>query len=159
MHFNGLRSWSSVLNVKVCLDVTFLAPCSYYYRPQRSCGKVVFLHLSVILFTGEGCLFTICNKVAKVMFLQVCVCPWGRGACSIGVPGPRGVYPGGVPGPGGACSRGVPGPKGSAPGGAWSQGVVVSQHALRQKPPPQERQLLLWMVCILLECILVTFYF
>ena len=26
-----------------------------YYRPQRSCGKVMFLHLSVILFTG-GCL-------------------------------------------------------------------------------------------------------
>ena len=25
------------------------------YRPQRSCGKVMFLHLSVILFTG-GCL-------------------------------------------------------------------------------------------------------
>ena len=26
-----------------------------FYRPQRSCGKVMFLHLSVILFT-EGCL-------------------------------------------------------------------------------------------------------
>ena len=24
------------------------------YRPQRSCGKVMFLHLSVILFTGGG---------------------------------------------------------------------------------------------------------
>ena len=24
----------------------------FYYRPQRSCGKVMFLHLSVILFTG-----------------------------------------------------------------------------------------------------------
>ena len=24
----------------------------YYYRLQRSCGKVMFLHLSVILFTG-----------------------------------------------------------------------------------------------------------
>ena len=23
-----------------------------YYRPQRSFGKVMFLHLSVILFTG-----------------------------------------------------------------------------------------------------------
>ena len=23
-----------------------------YYRPQRSCGKVMFLHLCVILFTG-----------------------------------------------------------------------------------------------------------
>ena len=26
-----------------------------FYRPQRSCGKVMFLHLSVILSTG-GCL-------------------------------------------------------------------------------------------------------
>ena len=24
----------------------------HHYRPQRSCGKVMFLHLSVILFTG-----------------------------------------------------------------------------------------------------------
>ena len=24
------------------------------YRPQRSCGKVMFLHLSVILSTGRG---------------------------------------------------------------------------------------------------------
>ena len=28
---------------------------TYYYRPQRSCGKVMFLHLSVILSMG-GCL-------------------------------------------------------------------------------------------------------
>ena len=26
-----------------------------HYRPQRSCGKVMFLHLSVILFTGGLC--------------------------------------------------------------------------------------------------------
>ena len=26
----------------------------HFYRPQRSCGKVMFLHLSVILFTGGG---------------------------------------------------------------------------------------------------------
>ena len=25
----------------------------FYHRPQRSCGKVMFLHLSVILFTGD----------------------------------------------------------------------------------------------------------
>ena len=25
----------------------------FYYRPQRSCGKVMFLHLSVILFIGQ----------------------------------------------------------------------------------------------------------
>ena len=27
---------------------------TYYYRPQRSRGKVMFLHVSVILFTGGG---------------------------------------------------------------------------------------------------------
>ena len=26
--------------------------CLYFYRPQRSWGKVMFLHVSVILFTG-----------------------------------------------------------------------------------------------------------
>ena len=26
----------------------------YFYRPQRSCGRVMFLHVSVILFTGLG---------------------------------------------------------------------------------------------------------
>ena len=28
---------------------------AFNYRPQRSCGKVMFLHLSVILFTGGMC--------------------------------------------------------------------------------------------------------
>ena len=27
---------------------------TYYYRPQRSCCNVMFLHLSIILFTGVG---------------------------------------------------------------------------------------------------------
>ena len=54
------------------------------------------------------------------------------------------LLPGGVPGPGGV----------SAPGGVPGPGGLVSQHALRHTPP-QERQLLLRMVCILLECILV----
>ena len=35
----GWSSWDRVINI---------------YRPQRSCGKVMFLHLSVILFTGDG---------------------------------------------------------------------------------------------------------
>ena len=46
-------------------------------------------------------IFTVPNEVAKVMFLQVCVCPRG----------------GDLPGLGGVWSRGV-----SVPGGAWSQG-------------------------------------
>ena len=32
----------------------------YYYRPQRSWGKVVFLHVSVILFTGRGVCLSAC---------------------------------------------------------------------------------------------------
>ena len=34
-------------------DFTVEVAPTYYYRPQRSCDKVMFLHLSVILFTGE----------------------------------------------------------------------------------------------------------
>ena len=70
---------------------------------------------------------------------------YARGVCSggWGVPGPGGVLgprgvpgPKGVPDPGeeGAWSRGVPGPRGM-PG----NGGVVSQHALRQTPPPVNR--------------------
>ena len=83
-------------------------------------------------------LVTVRNEVAKVMFSGVCLSTgvawfWG------GVPGPGGVFaPRGLPGP-----SGVPGP-----------GELVSQHALRQTPPP-ERRLLLRTVRILLECILV----
>ena len=51
-----------------------------YYRPQRSCGKVIFLHLFVILFTGG-------------------LCP-GRGALS------GGSLSGGLC-PGGLCPRGL----------------------------------------------------
>ena len=65
-----------------------------------------------------------------------------------GVHGPRGVHgPGCVHGPGW-----VHGP------GGWVHGPgrLVSQHALRQIPPPgRERRLLLRTIRILLECILV----
>ena len=57
-------------------------------------GKVIFLHLSVILFTG-GCLVL-------------------GGAWSRGVPGSWGCLVRGC------LVRGVPGPGGSGPGGAWS---------------------------------------
>ena len=43
-HLSRSRSWSrSSGNTS-----------EHYYRPQRSCGKVMFLHLSVILFTEVG---------------------------------------------------------------------------------------------------------
>ena len=58
-------------------------------------------------------LITVCNEVAKVMFLQACVCP--QGGCLLsggglllgGVSAPGG----GVPGPGGVRSGGVPAPR------------------------------------------------
>ena len=61
-----------------------------------------------------------------------------------------------MPALGGVCSggcvpRGVPGLGRCVPG----PGGLVSQHALRQTPPP-ERRLLLRTVRILLECILVS---
>ena len=42
--------------VKIYLMYSVVEPVNPFYRPQRSCGKVMFLHLSVILFTGGGCL-------------------------------------------------------------------------------------------------------
>ena len=49
---------------------------------------------------------TVRNEVAKVMFLQVCVCPRGGGLL-LGVPCPRGSAPGGgVPGSGGCLVLG-----------------------------------------------------
>ena len=46
---------------------------SFYYRSQRSCGKVMFLHLPVILLTGSWslssrglCLGGLCPGVVSV---------------------------------------------------------------------------------------------
>ena len=111
-------------------------------------------------------IITVPNEVAKVMFLQVCVCPWGGG----GYPGmPCRWYPsmpcsrsrgGGIP----AClAGGIPaclaaGLQGGVPalgggfllpggGGACSWGCGGD--------PLASRRLLLRTVRILLECILV----
>ena len=71
-------------------------------------------------------IITVRNEVAKVMSLQVCVCP--QGGCLV-----RGVSgPGGMPDPEGV---GIP--------------------ACIEADPPWERRLLLRTVRILLECILV----
>ena len=80
------------------------------------------------------------------------------------MPGPRGVgaWSQGVPGPGGYLvpGEGVPGPRGLVPG--WrvpgpGECLVLG----RGVPAPVEtpQWLLLWEVCILLECILVLVYF
>ena len=39
----------------LCTDHRYVPNSTFLYRPQRRCGKVVFLHQSVILFTGWGC--------------------------------------------------------------------------------------------------------
>ena len=53
------------------------------YHPQRSWGKVIFLHVSVILFTGGGCLHP------GGLFPGEGLCPLGgslsRGVCLGGV--------------------------------------------------------------------------
>ena len=72
---------------------------------------------------------TVRNEVAKVMFLQACVCPQGE-VCSGGCLLPGGLLLG-VSVPGGVCSQGV-----SAPSGVGLlPGELVSQHALTQTPP------------------------
>ena len=88
----------------------------------------------------------------------------------LGVPGPGGGLltgvawcQGGVPGPGGVCSQGGAWSWGVCPGGMpgpwggllWGVGIPACTEA----DPPGERQLLLRTVRILLECILVHFYF
>ena len=47
---NNRISWS--LKEFSGIAGTTLLVFFHFYRPQRSCGKVMFLHLSVILFTG-----------------------------------------------------------------------------------------------------------
>ena len=91
--------------------------CKDYYRLQRSCGKVMFLHLSVILFTGG-------SLSGGVSIQRVSV---QRGLC------PRGLYPRGLC-PGGVCPRGVSvqgvsvqrdfRPGGSPWGGSLSRGCL-----------------------------------
>ena len=53
--FGNLNSWQ-LLHICSYARLHWLFPTvsgmnAIYYRPQRSCGKVMFLHLSVILFT------------------------------------------------------------------------------------------------------------
>ena len=82
-----------------------------------------------------------------------CVCLFQGGVWSGGVSAPRGVSdPGGVSVPGGClllgwmsapggcvCSWGVSAPGGSLLWGGVCSGGCVSQHALRQTPPPVNR--------------------
>ena len=107
--------------------------------------------ISALLTRSSVCTVIIVrNEVAKVIFLHVSVILFTGGVCYPSMPCSRGVPAlGGVPAqwgcllPDGVCSRGcLLWGGGFAPGG-WR--------------PPQSRQLLLWTVRILLECILVMF--
>ena len=61
---------------------------------KRSCGKVMFLHLCVILFMGVGFPACTTEHMTKVIFSQVSVIlltgGMGRGVCSQGVSTPGG---------------------------------------------------------------------
>ena len=104
---------------------------------RNEVAKVMFLHLSVILFMGGGVLSQhVLQVVSQHALQQVSGGGWsGGGACSWG---------GGVPGPGGGllwggvCSRGEPALGGSPP------------------PPSESRWILLRTVRFLLVCILVV---
>ena len=100
-------------------------------------------------------IFTVRKEVAKVMFLQVCVCPQGwwwypsmpcsrslGGGCvlsqhALQVASQHALQQvsRGVLGLGGIWSWGGAWSGGSAPGGVPGLGGLVSQHALRQTPP------------------------
>ena len=101
-----------------CIPFKSVTDPGFPQRGKRGCQP---------LCLGWKPIITVRNEVAKVMFLQVSVCPRG-----------------GVSAPGGAWSRGVY----LVPGGA---GIPACTEA----DPPRERWLLLRTVRILLECILI----
>ena len=113
-------------------------------------GKVIFLHLFVILFTG-GCLLPggVCSRgcwlpeggVCSLGFGSGGSAPWGGGLLwGVSAPdsvgsrgsGPREVFALGVPGgcliPGGCLVWGVPGP-GGVPGGDPPDGYCCGRYA------------------------------
>ena len=123
----------------LCRDTRNPFNGNYFYRPLRSWGKVMFLHVSVILFTREWypsmpCRFPGSHPGEKL-----------KGPARRGSPGPH---------RGGGISRPTPG--GHLQAHTWddlqahTQGVYPNMHWGR---PPW--RLLLRAVHILLECILV----
>ena len=139
--------------------------CRRVYKSNSGCGVFwinthlfVMIRVCLVLFlqSSNMKLFTVRNEVAKVMFLQACVCPHG----------------GGLP----QCMLGYYGPPGSRhPPGADPPGPDTPHSGSRQPPPreqahPPWKQTLPWSrppqiwpllrtVHILLECILVYFIF
>ena len=130
-----------------------------YYRPQRSWGKVMFLHVSVILFTGGGGWSPSmhCRWYPSMPYSRS-LGPHLRGKLrGSGQPGGSpGLHQGGLQthtqGAGGlqANTWGSPGPHLAGSPGPHPWGVCIPA-CTEADPPPQ--QLLLWVVRILLECI------
>ena len=125
----------------------------------------MILHNCILHWRETSCLgiFTVRKKVAKVMFLHLCVCPQGvcLNACWDTTPLPEQAHPR-------ADSLGAGTPPGTDPPGAdpWEQapppeqvppraGTTQKQAPPRSRHLPSSRRLLLRMVRILLECILV----
>ena len=152
------------------------------YRPQTKIAKVMFLHVSVILFTGGGYPSMPCRWYPSMP----CRSSGGRiPACLAGFQahtqeGAWGVWPGGGlqahtqgevegPGLGGLQAHTHGGSWGSdlgvsrptPRGGSWGSGLgglqAHTQGGLQActKADPPSWWLLLWVVHILLECILV----
>ena len=129
-------------------------------------GKVIFLHLFVILFTGEGGLHwgvpapggasrpTLKREIeGDQVQAHTQGGNWGG---SYPGPHPRGKLRGirSRPTPGGTRSR--PTPKGEIEGDQVQPNIQEGNSGgSGQAPPPFPRRLLLWAVRILLECILV----
>ena len=122
------------------------------YRQQRNVGKVMFLHLSVILFTGGG----LCPSIHHRSHDQGGLCPGvslSEGLC------PGGSLSGGVSVQRGLCLGDLC-PGGLCPESLCLGGLCLGEGSLlwrpfhpRQRPPYGNK----WLVCILLECILVYF--
>ena len=129
-----------------------------YYRPQRSWGKVMFLNVSVILFTGGGVVSQHALQVVSQHALQQG--GWGvvsQHALQVSRPTPRGEVEGS--GWGGLQSHTWGEAPGLHHGGLQAHTWGVSRPtpggcipACTEADPPW---LLLWAVRILLECFLV----
>ena len=117
---------------------------------------------------SHAIVFTIRNEVAKVMFLQACVCPHGGKYLTRCTPSRRRPPWEQTPPPGTRCTppdQVHPLDQVHPPGAMYTHRArytpwdQVSPPGTRYNPPPPEIRPLLQTVCILLECILVLFHF
>ena len=120
------------------------------YHPQPSCGKVIFLHLCVILFTGGGVSVhggslsresVQKGSLSRKVSVQGDLCPGRsltRGSLSskFSVLGSlsRGFSVQGGLCPGGFCSQGLCPGGGLSPEGSLSEGVCPGRISVRETP-------------------------